>query len=335
MKSSHSRHDSAVEDQAAFWAARLDGDVLDADQRAELDAWLAKSPEHRALLSEYCQFSADLEGKVQALVGAGAIALPAHRENSARKRWAFPRIASVALAAAAMVAVMIWVNHTTPAVENVATSVAQRLAHTLADGTRIELNADTSLRFENSKDERRVRLSRGEALFAVAKNASRPFIVETPSGSVRVTGTTFNVRTDNSAIALEVTVVEGSVEVRPSAPSDARAARPYSLKAGDQLAAGAIGVVVRELEAGTLEDALAWREGHIVFDDVPLHEVAARLARHHGRRIAVDPAVAGLGVGGRYGLDDYEGFLATLEVALPVVAHRELSGAVVIGPRRR
>lgn len=334
MNSSHSRHDSAVEDQAAFWAARLDGDVLDAEQRAELDAWLAKSPTHRALLSEYCQFSADLEGKVQALVNTGMITLPASEEDGPRRKgWSFPRVASVVLAAAAAIAIGVWANLPKPQIENVATSVAQRHTHVLADGTRVELNADTSLRFENTKTERRVRLSRGEALFAVAKNPTHPFIVETPSGSIQVTGTTFNVRNDTSTITLEVTVVEGSVEVRPSASGDA--SKPYSLKAGDQLAAGAAGVSVRQLAASTLEDTLAWRDGQIVFVDVPLHEVASRLARHHGRRITVSNEVAGQGVGGRYGMDDFNSFLSALEVALPVTANRDLSGAVTIVPRRR
>jgi transmembrane sensor len=70
MKSSQPIHDSIADEQAALWAARLDGDTLDSAQRAELDAWLAQKPHHRALLSRYCQFSADLEEQIPALVSA-------------------------------------------------------------------------------------------------------------------------------------------------------------------------------------------------------------------------------------------------------------------------
>ena len=334
MNPSPSRHDPAVDEQAATWAARLDGDVLDASSRASLDAWLAESPAHRAALADYCQFSADLEEQLPVLVSTGAVKMP--EPTTVRRRlWTMPRLAVLSLAAtAAAIAFMTWTGQPSPQVQNVATAVAQRLTHTLADGTRVELNAHTSLRFENSAHERRVRLAGGEALFAVAKDRSRPFIVETLDGSVRVTGTTFNVRNETgSATTLEVTVVEGSVEVRPG---DGGAGQPpFSLAAGDQLSAGPGGVSRRPLDASALSDALAWREGRIVFNDVPLQEVAARLSRFHGRRITVDPAIAGEKVGGVYQLDDFKDFLAALEVALPVKTHDELSGAVSIGPRSR
>jgi transmembrane sensor len=225
-----SRRESAVHDEAALWAARLDGDVLDADQRAALDAWLSEDDSRRALLSSYCQFSADLEEKVQALRKTGNLTVPSTSASSRRKVWTFPRVASVALAAAAAVAVAVWVALPKPQQQDFYAGIAQRQAHTLADGTRVELNAHTTLRFENSKTERRVRLASGEALFAVAKDFTRPFIVETPSGAVQVTGTTFNVRHDTGAIALQVTVVEGSVQVRPSIPAGDQASGPVMAK---------------------------------------------------------------------------------------------------------
>jgi transmembrane sensor len=64
MKSPHSHHDSVADEQAALWAARLDGDVLDGNMRAELDEWLAQKSTHRALLSQYCEFGADLEEQI-------------------------------------------------------------------------------------------------------------------------------------------------------------------------------------------------------------------------------------------------------------------------------
>lgn len=333
MNSSSSRPDSAVDEQAAYWAARLDGGVLEASERAALDAWLEKSPAHRAALSDYCQFSADLEEQLPVLVSTGAVKMPATSRPS--RRWfTFPRFASMTLAAAAAVAVATWVARPTSQIENIANAVAQRSSHTLADGTRIELNGHTSLRFENTKTERRVRLAGGEALFLVAKDHTRPFIVETPSGSVRVTGTTFNVRNDTAAAtSLEVTVVEGSVDVRPIDGPTSQSEAPYSLTAGHQLSAGAKGVNVRQLTPDAVTDALAWREGRVVCVDTPLHEVVARFARYHGRRIVVDPKVANEPVGGIHGLDDFDAFANALELALPVTVTRDMSGVVSIVPR--
>ncbi|MES2692675.1 MAG: FecR domain-containing protein [Verrucomicrobiota bacterium] len=334
MNSSPSRHDPAVDEQAAYWAARLDGgDVLESSERTALDAWLAQSPAHRAALSDYCQFSADLEEQLPALVETGAVQMPA-APRPARRWFSLPVFSGLALAAAAAVAVVVYVQRPAgSAIENI-TSIAQRSTHTLSDGTRVELNAHTRIVFENKGNERLVRLlNGGEALFAVAKDRSRPFIVETqPNGRVRVTGTTFNVRNDpaSTTTSLEVTVVEGSVLVNPT-----DADKPYSLGAGDQLSAGPGGVVkVQPLAASALAEALAWREGNVVFNDVPLRDAAARFARYHGRQIVVDPAVATRGVGGVHALDDLNAFLDALEVMLPVKATRDdLNGAVSIAPR--
>jgi transmembrane sensor len=130
--------------------------------------------------------------------------------------------------------------------------------------------------------------------------------VETPAGSVRVTGTVFNVRTE-TASEFEVTVVEGSVQVRP-ADAD-RDSPPVLLGAGDQFAAGA----KRSLSAGNLADALAWREGQVVFDRVRLGDAVARFAHYHGRAIHVTTGAADVKVSGRYSLDDLDGFFASVK----------------------
>lgn len=326
--------DSAVDAQAARWAARLDSGEFEAADRAELDAWLARDPSHRAALADYCQFSADLEDRLPHLVAAGRVTLPA-AAAARRPRRSFAAFAGFGLAAAAAVAAVLYVARPAPQIENVATAVAQRHSHTLADGTRVELNAQTSLRFENTRTERRVRLVGGEALFAVAKDAARPFVVETPAGTVRVTGTVFNVRTESGAPALDVTVVEGSVQVRPGeAAAGEAAANPVALGAGDHLSARRGRVAVNALSPAALADTLAWRHGQIVFADVPLAEAIARFAHYHGRSIAVDGALAAETLGGRYSLDDLGGFLAALEVSLPVKVRTDLSGAITLVRRQ-
>jgi transmembrane sensor len=336
MKTSQQHHDSAADEQAALWAARLDGDTLDRAQRAELDAWLAEKPIHRTLLSQYCQFSADLEEQVPALVEAGAVTMPPSAAAPSRRRWkwTFPRLAGVAFAAAAAIAVTVHVALPGPPIQNVSTAPRQRASQTLADGTRVELNANTSLRFENSETERVVRLAGGEALFMVTKDPNRPFIIETPTGSVLVTGTTFNVRTEPAATAFEVTVIEGSVQVRPVELSGTLPSVPVALVAGEQFSVRGGAMARQTLSESDLEDALAWREGKIVFRDSPLSEAMARYARYHGRSINVHPAVAKEPIGGRYSIDDLRGFLHAVESTLPKVkVIQVLSGAYTVGPR--
>jgi transmembrane sensor len=328
MKNTTSLSHHPSEDEAALWAARLDGSVLSADDRIALDAWLAEDPAHRTLLSGYCQFSADLEQHLPLLEGirdqvaelgkkAPAPALP-----SPWLRW--PVWAGVTLAAAAAVA-FIFLRPGETQFESFTTPVAQRQALTLADGTMVELNAHTNLQVEIDRANRHVRLASGQAFFTVRKNPAKPFVVETPAGTVRVTGTAFDVRADLGL--LEVTVEEGSVQVSPAA-----ATAPTQLTAGSQLTVGAAGTEVRSLPPRELSNALAWRRGQIFFKGVRLDEALARFSRHHGRSLTAAPGAAGLSVGGMFSLDDLEGFLTSMEFMYHVQVKRDPDGAVRVNP---
>ncbi len=330
MNSSTWNLDPTADEQASLWAARLDGSELSAADRRELNTWLAASPSHRVLLSNYCQFSADLEQQLPLLEGIKEQSAEARKspETATLYPWLlWPRLAGAMLTAAAAVALVLWLVQPREQTANLATSVAHRESLTLADGTQVELNAQTGILVEISRTTRHVRLASGEAFFSVRKDASRPFIIEAPAGSVRVTGTKFNVRTETSS-TLEVTVLEGTVQVRAG-----EASAPVALTASQSLSSGPDGVSVRTLSATELNDALAWRQGQIIFEGTPLREALARFARYHGRGITAAPEAAALRVGGTYSLDDVDGFLSSLELVLPVRVTRDLSGTVQVGLR--
>jgi transmembrane sensor len=330
MNLSPSHPSPSAEEEAALWAARIDGSTLSASDRAALDAWLAVSPAHRALLTRYCQFSADLEQQLPLIEGIKELSAGTRiaRETARPLPWLRrPMMAGAVLTAAAAVAVALWLARPAVQVGNFATPMALRQSVTLADGTQVELNAQTSLHVDIDGTSRRVRLAGGEAFFSVHKDASRPFTVETPAGSVRVTGTRFDVRAETPA-SLEVTVVEGSVRAHPN-----HADAPLSLHAGDRLVSSPAGIEVRPLAANDLDDVLAWRHGQIVFNGTPLREALARFARYHGRGIVAGDEVASLPVGGRFSLDDLDGFFAALEEVLPVKVSRNQNGTVQVDRR--
>ena len=327
MKPNSTTFNPADEEQASLWAARLDsGAPLAPADRVALDAWLANAPAHRELLSSYCQFSADFERKLSAIADLSTLDLPAARPRHGSRwgRWA----AVTSLAAAAAIAFVALRNSPQDFPRDVVTPVGHRQSLTLADGTRVDLNAQTNLRIDLSGERRHVLLASGEAFFAVHKDPSLPFIVETPAGSVRVTGTQFNVRTETTS-ALEVTVLEGSVRAHPVAVNGVPSA-PHALTAGDQLSANTSGVSVNHLSSAAVDDALAWRQGEVVFDRVPLRLAVARFARYHGRGITVSPEVAEMAVGGRYKLDDLDDFLAYLQEYLHLRVIHEPNGTVQV-----
>ena len=312
------------EEQVSLWAARLDGAVLTQVERAELDAWLAGDPGRRALLSGYCELSAKLDCLVPELADAGRVAMPAERPRGAWVPW---KAAAAGLVAASLAVAAVWLARPGDRPESLTTPAGRRGAFTLADGTRVELNANTSLYVENSRAERRVRLSNGEAFFVVSKDRARPFIVETPAGSVRVTGTIFNVLTE-AASQLEVTVVEGSVQVRPGQAADGPAPSPFVLGAGDRLTDEDGAVSLRALSGSETEDTLAWRKGQIVCVGMPLSEALARYAHYHGRQIAVSAGAGRVPVGGVYGLGDLDEFLAYVRQGLNLRVEQGADGSV-------
>ena len=140
MKNSPGHPDPVTDEQAALWAARLDGSVLSAADRTTLDAWLAADPAHRAALSAYCQFSADLEQQLPLIEGIkeGPAENPIALKTAQPLPWLRrPLMAGAALSAAAAVALALWLGRTPTQFENIATPVGQRSALTLVDGTRV------------------------------------------------------------------------------------------------------------------------------------------------------------------------------------------------------
>lgn len=336
----HSRPlDSAAEDQAALWAARLEGEPLTPARQTELGYWLEQHPLHRDLLSRYCQFSAELEQSLPVLAAEGTLLMPEASTTPAatsRRAWLRRRnvFAAVTLAAAAAVAIMVWPAETRLLEPlRLATTVAQRQTITLPDGTTVELNAHTSLAVESSASERRVRLASGQAFFTVAHDTAHPFIVETPAGAVRVTGTAFDVRAE-AAHELEVTVLQGSVQVSVGGNEHSPALSPVALEPGDRLSASSSHDVQRShLSTADLDHALAWRQGMAVFTGTPLRDALARFARYHGRGITATTEAGDVRVAGRYSLDDLDGFLSSIEAVHPVQVQSDLSGTITVAFR--
>lgn len=145
-------------------------------------------------------------------------------------------------------------------------------------------------------------------------------------------GTSFNVRAGSSA-DIEVTVVEGSVRVQPVGLDSASLTTPVELGAGEHVSIRDRSVTRRSVSTPELADILAWRQGQIVFKGTPLPEALARFAHHHGRGITVGPDAAELRIGGRFGLDDLDGFFAALQQALPVTAISDASGNIQVNRR--
>jgi transmembrane sensor len=144
----------------------------------------------------------------------------------------------------------------------------------LSDGTRVWLNASTTLIYpEQFPDSvRRVEVA-GEAYFEVAKDVKHPFIVTTGKNEVRVLGTHFNINHYPDNTETIVTLAEGSVNLNGT----------VLLKPGEQ------GLISEDgkIESGPadLESALAWKDGQFIFKMAPLNQVMAQVSHWYDAKI--------------------------------------------------
>src|SRR5690606_20895969 len=146
--------------------------------------------------------------------------------------------------------------------------------------------------------ERRVNLEQGEAVFDVAKAASRPFVVVAGNERVVAVGTQFAVRRDAKGLRGVVTERRGRVE--PARRSAVRLP-PVELDAGSVAQSAGEGVLVQQRPLQEVEDVLSWRRGYLVFRNTKLEDALAEFNRYTPRKIVVeDEAVSALRIGGNF-----------------------------------
>lgn len=193
----------------------------------------------------------------------------------------------------------------------------------MADGSKVTLNTDTSLRVVFDEKERRIQLEKGEAFFDVAKDAARPFAVYAGDKRVVAVGTKFSVR--RHANDVQVVVTEGRVNLdRAQEAGAAKAAPPpASLRAGAIARTAKAEILVRENEVSEAEKLLSWRSGYVVFDDTALAEAVAEFNRYNLRQISIeDPALAELRIGGNFRANNADAFLWLLQNGFPIQVER-------------
>lgn len=298
--------------QASAWLARLQREPVGEADGLEFDAWLAASPAnpeaYRAALAVWQAFEADPDAVLEELT---AETRRAARRPAPTRRWLVG--GGVALAAG-LAAVAVLPSIPGPAnVQTYATGKGQHERITLADGSVVDLNAETRLTVRFDRRERQVDLGEGQAVFDVAHDEARPFTVEASGRAVRVLGTQFDVR--NRGGDVTVTVARGRVQVRPVASS--KTGQAFALAPGQRLAIARTGVA--ELTAVDPQEALGWRAGRLVYRGAPLAEVVADLNHQFVEQIEVtDPSLARLPVTGVIVLDDHASVAARLSLMLPV-----------------
>ncbi len=168
--------------------------------------------------------------------------------------------------------------------QEIAVSVpaGQRMQITLPDGSQIQLNSGTELRYPVvfARDSRRVKLS-GEALFEVTPDARKPFVVETFTSDIEVLGTRFDVLADEARSEFSTTLITGKVKVaHRTDPAQTLVIRP-----GEK-----VSLVQGRLRKTQVEDFsdLCWTEGLIHLKKMPFGKMMETFERAFGVKIRIE-----------------------------------------------
>ncbi|MEJ0039900.1 MAG: FecR domain-containing protein [Gammaproteobacteria bacterium] len=219
------------------------------------------------------------------------------------------------------------------------TGVGKKQSERLPDGSEITLNTNTLLNVYYTRDERRVVLARGEAVFTVAHDTARPFRVLAGSRVVQAVGTVFNVKL-SAREDVRVTVSEGKIKIL-NQPASGRALgasgaapRELAVSAGELAVIGSAGEQVQPIAPEQIEASLAWRHGMLVYRGETLDAVLADFSRYTTVRFSIaDDSIRGKRVGGYFRVGDVDGVLLALRESFGIETRRE--GDVIVLTARR
>ncbi|WP_029907551.1 FecR family protein [Caulobacter sp. UNC358MFTsu5.1] len=323
--------DRRAQSEAAAWYAKLAGQRVSNADLAAFYAWRSDTLNDAAYtrveaLATQTRALAD-DPRLRAIAEAAARrpkekpSLPA---RLGRRPWATTAGFGSVLAATALLAGLFvatpWNQKT------YSTAVGERRAISLQDGSTIELNTDSQVRVRLTDKRRALVLDRGQAMFAVAHDPSRPFVVTADDTAVRAIGTRFEVYRRQGAV--RVTLAEGRVEVSQDRPGT----RPLTLNAGQGVEMGRS--AAPRPASVDVAAATGWTDGRLTFRDARLADAVAEVNRYSRRQVVLGPgAPANERINGVFDAGDLEAFVTGMAAALDLRSAPRADGGFELTPR--
>lgn len=290
--------------EAAQWFARLKTLPVSQGTLTDFFAWRRHTQNAEAFAdAERLWTEAGRLGDRPAIMRAVEAIMPARA--APRRRHVFLLVPAFALL---LVGVLVGISWLPFGGLSFQTTSGEQRAVALEDGSRLELNSATKVRVRFSADARHLFLQRGEALFSVAHDTSRPFTVVAGDVAVTATGTRFDVSKLDRAIV--VTLVEGHVSIRDgSGPLTWLApGEQWRSDGGD-----------RQVRPVATANVVAWTQGRIVFDNTALADAIDQINRYGGKPITLDaPNMKDERISGTFEVSDPQSFAAAVAAFLPL-----------------
>jgi transmembrane sensor len=350
-----------VYQEACEWFVEFRSGDLDDAGRRRFDLWARRSPEHlaayleiAAIWSEGSALDPDLKWDAKTLIAQAAAdatnvvpltersrgadastavsdtpseptpdKLDVQQLHPAKSSSAWFRIAASIAAIALIAGTAIWYQNFRMPIY--ATTFGEQRSITLPDGSVIDINSHSKIRVRYSAQERLVDLLEGQALFHVAKNPTRPFLVSSATTQVRAVGTEFDVYQKRGGTV--VSVVEGRVavllrsdaagsettdlsQVTANHQDESGAQRPGSrgnapifLAAGEQVLVTT--TAMQKADHPNIAIATSWTQRQLEFESASLSEVAEEFNRYNERQLIIeDPTLYDFHISGVFSSSD-------------------------------
>jgi transmembrane sensor len=318
--------DDRILTEAARWQARLAADDCTDFERAQFLHWRNASPQHArasrlaeamcARISELASVDSRLRSladEAYALGGEDQAPVELRGGTGRARRWLVPAsLAAAVLIAFGVVRLPDYFDGSTPQVTYSSTEHVRRDVR-LADGSLVHLDVGSEIEVAFSRGQRRIALVEGRALFDVAHDATRPFMVTAGASTTTALGTHFQVQREGNEV--QVTLTEGSITV---ASDSTQAGWRERLVPGEQVCLSADGRVQskRSIDAQT---ATSWSRGRLVFRGTPLGEALREVNRYGYRKVRLgDPDLAALPVGGNFIAGETDLIVSALAATMPL-----------------
>lgn len=316
------RSAEVIDNEAADWLTKLDGgDLTNADRHA-LQQWLAQDPEHANALRGMAAMWRDMDTLLNDI--------PTTPQPVTHNPFSFVFTTKpMGLAFSALfictLSLLLWMVAGPSANEAAiyVTDIGKQRVEQFKDGSSAHLNTNSMVETEFTNTTRIVRLLRGEALFDVAHDPSRPFIVYAGNRAVQALGTRFVVRLDSDNI--RVTVTEGEVQLskRQTANQQQQAQEVILLSKGEEVEVNDKTTTSKpkRVKEEALKRKLSWINGQLVFDNERLEVVIKEVSRYVSSKIIIDdPELRDIRISGRFAIGDTDALLEAIEVSFQVHA---------------
>lgn len=338
-------HSPDVIAQAAHWDARLRSPYVTDDDRLAFAQWRDNDAACRAA---FCQLQASLRALDNAATTHPTLLAwrqRAQQHTMQQAHWRRRALAAIVLLLPAGALSAYWWlsagsshpeffaagSRQTGHFRDYATGTGERSTISLDDGSVIELNTHSRVRVTLTTRTRAVTLLEGQALFEVAHDPARPFVVSAGHRRITALGTAFDVRLRAGEVT--VTMVEGRVAVHNTAGDGIdveRASSSTELVAGQRLVAPA-SLEAPSIQMTDIELTTSWRRGQIILEDAALGEAVEEINRYIEAPILVtDPQMVALRVNGMFRTGQTAGFLSAIQAYYPIDAVRQPDGRIFL-----